>query len=68
MVGAVLSPHPVTHTASVSPDPMGYAVKIYRRVQGHARMEVLASKTPQTQTSTAAVVPCSSLDDSVRTN
>lgn len=67
-VGAVWSHRPATRTAIASTDSLGNTVRMNRGVNGSAKMEEPASKTHPTQTSTAAVVPCNSLGDTVSTN
>lgn len=68
MVGAVWSHQLATCTAGASEASMGHTVRMDRGAHGPAKMEEPASRTHPTHTSTAAAVPCTSPDDTVRTN
>lgn len=55
-------------TASANPASAGHTVRTSRGVRWPAKMEESASKTVPIHLITAATVPCTSLDDTVRTN
>ncbi len=56
------------HIASACQASAGHTVRSNRDVHLPAKTEESASETHPTRTSTAAAVPCTSLDDTVRTN
>lgn len=66
MVGAVWSPQLATCTAIASQASVVHTVRMNRGVHGPAKMEEPASKTQPIHTSTAAAVPRTSLDNTVR--
>lgn len=68
MAGTVCSHQLVTCTASASQASVDHTVRMNRSVHGPAKMEEPVSKTQPTRTTTAAAVPCTSLDDTVRTD
>lgn len=68
IMGDVSSPKPAACTASASQASVDHTVRMTRGVRSHARTEEPASKTHPGQTSTAAAVPCTSPDNTVRSN